>query len=38
MLGAQLIETLGSRAIVTAREVGGIGVLCARVLRALVPP
>jgi phospholipid/cholesterol/gamma-HCH transport system permease protein len=38
VIGERAITGLGARAIATAREVGGIGILAARVARALVPP
>jgi phospholipid/cholesterol/gamma-HCH transport system permease protein len=38
MMGSRFISGLGVRAIDTAREVGGIGILSVKVLRSLVPP
>ena len=38
MVGSQLLEHIGARALETAHAVGGIGMLGARVLRALAPP
>jgi phospholipid/cholesterol/gamma-HCH transport system permease protein len=38
MIGESFVTGLGARAILTAREAGGIGLLFARVLRSLVPP
>ena len=38
MVGERFISTVGTRAVAIARDVGGVTVLTADVLRALVPP
>jgi phospholipid/cholesterol/gamma-HCH transport system permease protein len=38
VIGARALENAGATAIATAREVGGIGLMLARVVRSLFPP
>jgi len=38
MVGERFLENIGASAMSTAREIGGIGVLCGRVMRSLIPP
>jgi phospholipid/cholesterol/gamma-HCH transport system permease protein len=38
IVGERLLAGVGASALATAREVGGIGILLARVVRSLIPP
>ncbi len=38
MIGERFLHTIGERAVLVAREIGGITVLFSRVVRCLVPP